>query len=121
MMPGLYYPFDCFILLLVTVLYFISPTSWTGRKYPYLKWLLASLSLLTLIVFALKAIGLADKSTLTLWLFGLLSPVCLVTNLVFPFKKGIRNRTITFFAALITLMTIAAILCIWLWVAVSDM
>ena len=121
MMPGVFFPFDVFGLVVLTILYFCCPTRFFGKKYDYVKFFLCFLSLLFCVVFAYKLLENPTKETVGMTFWTLFCPILCLSHLVYPFRTAKRSRHITFFSLLISLFELVEVLAIWSMVVLSDM
>ncbi len=124
-------PFSALAVWFVTVCYVLCPKSIIERKNEYVKFFLVFLSVYYLAIQAIcfllravpnHAISGEDPRSLPLALFALgFSPALLLANLVYPFKTVRRSQHLSFFAFLISLLTIGFVGVIWVAHAFSNM
>jgi hypothetical protein len=101
---GVFYAWDWFVLIVITIAYLICPKRFIEEKKEYVKFLLLFLSgyfFLFLIV-----TNLIKNSGFVHHLFGICLPlILLIGHCLYPFKKTKRNQHVSFFLFWIAIYT----------------
>lgn len=115
-MPGVFFPFDCFAVWFIAACYFLCPKSIIAKKLEYVKFFLLFLSIYLLLFLILRNVlgspqdyNLPGKSPkdLLMFLFALgFCPALCVANLVYPFKTVKRSQHLSFFLFMISLCSV---------------
>lgn len=124
MIIGVFFPFDGVVVILMTFAYFLCPESVLGRKTEHGRMVLCALSLYAIILMLLhfafyKEFEIVAARNIISLLCA--TPVLLFTHLLYPYKRELRNRKVTFFATFISVAEILVILTVWALVIMSEM
>ncbi len=90
-----FFAWDFLFIIVLTIVYIISPKKLVGEKYEYIHFLLVSLSLILFISIIVKNILGPDISQTLIYI--LVMPVLFLIHAIYPFLKVRRNKTVSFF------------------------
>jgi len=93
---GLFYAWDFFALIILTVSYIYAPDYILDKKKPYITFILTFLSIVFTVFLILYNI-IQDREVAHMLFLISLCPLLFIYHLVYPFKKVKRSKHLSFF------------------------